>query len=289
MESNEVLLTVIVPSYNHEKYILECIESIYAQTYKGFQWIIVDDGSTDSTPQLLKDNQNNYNYELILKKNEGLANTLNFVLKQYAKGKYYSICASDDYWPKDKIEKQLSFMLAHPEYALSYGKSYEVDLNSNILGIRDSSKYKSGYIFEDIILQRFHPKSYMISKSAVAEIGYYKPGIIAEDFYMNCMLSYKFQLGYLPEILCYYRVDELSKKRDPFALYMSHKQTIDMFEKHKIYSQALSYQYLREFEALSLYKKYKIQSIKSLFKVKVRYIRLGFIIRGCYHLLFKWI
>lgn len=65
---NNAGVTVIVPSYNHKKYLLECLDSIKNQTLQDFQWIVVDDGSSDGSQELLKDMQLHYGYELILQK-----------------------------------------------------------------------------------------------------------------------------------------------------------------------------------------------------------------------------
>lgn len=291
---NAQIVTVIVPAYNHEKYIIECLESIHQQTFRNFQWIVVDDGSKDSTPQILQANKNKYGYELILQKNKGLSQTLTDVLKDYAVGKYVCICASDDFWCVDKLEKQLRFMEANPEYAMCYGRTYNIDINSNILGVENYTKYKGGMIFEEIIMQKFHPPvNYMIRRDVLRELGYYKGGVIAEDFYMNCLIAYKYPIGYIPEILGYYRIAELQKKRDPYLLYKSHEDTINLFKKEAVYSKAYSLHCLRCFMMLSVYKRYKLLSLKYFFKSFKSFKSLKNIfamdaLRGYFHLISYW-
>ena len=153
------LVTVIVPAYNHEKYVVECLDSIYNQTYKDFQWIVVDDMSKDSTPKILKELQPKYGYQLILhKENKGLSATLTEILTLYAEGKYIAICASDDFWCIDKISKQVDFLEQHPECAIVYGKTHYVDVESKQLPEdKFIQNYKGGYVFNEIITRKFHP------------------------------------------------------------------------------------------------------------------------------------
>lgn len=284
----KTIVTVIVPAYNHEKYIIECLDSIHAQTFRNFQWIVVDDGSKDTTPQILHDNQEKYGYQLIVQKNKGLSQTLTDTIKEYAKGYYLCICASDDYWCVDKLERQVAFMEAHPEFAMCYGRTYNIDVNSNVYGVEDYTKYKGGMIFDDIILQKFHPPvNYMIKIDVIRELGYFKSGVMAEDFYMNCLIASKYPIGYIPETLGYYRVADLQRKRDPYLLYKSHEDTINLFKTETIYYKAYSLHCLRSFMMLSVYKRYKILSLKYLRHI-LKYIFTVDALRGVYHLICFW-
>lgn len=282
------LLTVIVPCYNHDRYLLECLESIYCQSYKEFQWIVVDDGSTDLCPQILKENQGRFGYELVLQENKGLSETLTGIIKDYVKGDYICICASDDTWEPQKLEMQLAFMLANPEYALSFSKCYYMNLSSERLGTSESQYFRSGYVFEDIICQRVHlPVNYMCKKKVIEELGYYKSGVIAEDFYMNCLISEKYPIGFINEYLSSYRVAPLETKRDPYSLVQSHRDTIDLFKKNLIYSEALLVSQLSFAYTLSSFIKYKKKAIKYLFLSMKKCYTLRWI-KAAGNLIIKW-
>ncbi|MEG2341095.1 MAG: glycosyltransferase family 2 protein [Odoribacter sp.] len=266
MDIKEPFITVIVPCYNHEKYIVECLLSIHNQTYKKFQWIVVDDGSKDDCPNILKKYQVDFGYELILQENKGVAQTLTDTIKNYAKGKYISLCASDDFWIPQKLEWQLDFMECNPEYAMSYGRCFQIDSDSRRLPVIIDHKLRGGYIFEDIICQKFHPPvNYMIKRDVLAELGYFKNGVIAEDFYMNCMIASKYPIGFMDKYLAYYRVAPLATKRDPYTLLKSHRETIDMFKTYDIYAKAVYLSDLRCACLLSCYTKYKFMALKYAF------------------------
>lgn len=104
-KEKEILITVIVPCYNAEKYINKCIDSILNQSFKNFELICVNDGSTDTTLDILKEyEKNNSNMLVVSKKNEGGKNVTKTGLK-YAKGKYICAIDNDDYIEKDYLKE----------------------------------------------------------------------------------------------------------------------------------------------------------------------------------------
>lgn len=266
---NSTLVTVIVPAYNHEKYVLECLESINNQTYRDFQWIVVDDCSKDKTPEILKKNQKKYGYELILHdKNMGLSGTLTETIRDYAKGEYLVMCASDDMFLPNKIEAQLKFLQENPKYVMCYSRSISMNEKSEEYPNRNTfAGYKSGYIFEDILCRKYNIGINIMYRTKVfGEVGYYEPNVLAEDYYLYCKIARKYEIGFLDQYLYKYRVAELSTKRDPWKLVMSHRQTVDMFIDDPAYPKAVKFWEIRSAMIISFYKKYKIRSIKYVFK-----------------------
>lgn len=120
MNPQQPLISIITPSYNASRFIGQTIESVRMQTYQNWELIIVDDCSTDETPNIL----NRYaNVEPrikvhFLKENSGAAVARNFALTQ-AKGSFVAFLDSDDCWKPEKLEKQLSFMQTN-DYAFSF-------------------------------------------------------------------------------------------------------------------------------------------------------------------------
>lgn len=281
------IVTVIVPSYNHKRFVLECLDSIKSQTYSNIQWIVVDDGSKDGSQELLKRKQGFYGYELFLQENKGLSATLTDMIKNHSKGQYIACCASDDKWLPKKIELQVLFMESHPDYAMCYGDSLVMDEASNIIGRCNNRYFKSGNVFEDIILQRFHPPvNYMMRKTVLGELEYYPEGVIAEDFYMNCRIAQRYQIGYINEDLSVYRQAPVEKKRNPYSLLKSHEYTINLFKETKIYRKAYSYQMKRTALGLAGFRNYKLMAIKYLFRSKLYYTSLRDYMQFFYRLVF---
>ena len=131
------LVSVIMPSYNTEKYILNSIKSVQAQTYASWELIIVDDCSTDNTLEIVKqyiEEAKETRIRLLSnEKNSGAALSRNYALRE-AKGRWIAFLDSDDLWLPEKLEKQIRFMEDN-NYSFSYTKYTEIDENSNELGV----------------------------------------------------------------------------------------------------------------------------------------------------------
>jgi glycosyltransferase involved in cell wall biosynthesis len=117
MQGPEILLTVLMPAYNGEKYIGEAIESILRQTYNDFEFIIVNDGSTDRTEEVIR-SYKDPRIVLINQQNGGVSAALNTGLKA-ARGKYIARFDADDVCYDFRLTQQIEFMESHPDYVLA--------------------------------------------------------------------------------------------------------------------------------------------------------------------------
>ena len=96
----EPFITVLVTAYNVSEYINRCIDSILSQTYKNFELLIINDGSTDNTLEMLQQYKSNPHVQLINKANGGVSSARNMGIK-VAKGSYIAQVDGDDYVSKD--------------------------------------------------------------------------------------------------------------------------------------------------------------------------------------------
>lgn len=254
-------------------FITQCIESIINQTYKNIELTVIDDGSKDDSPEILKQLQSKYGFNLVLQENMGLALTMNKGFQNYAKGKYISPCASDDYWPEDKLEKQVDFMERHPEYPMCFGKLYMVDATGQIipkLTEMVNKPLKGGYVFKEVLLQELHPSvNYMFRSSLFAQIGYYK-NTWAEDFYMNLKISSRYPLGYIDDYLSYYRRSpepkDIKAKMINLKSIYSHLDSINEYKDSPYYRKAIKLWYLRCFYWYLPYKSTKKIAFKGMIR-----------------------
>ena len=113
------LLSVIVPIYNVEKYLKQCIESVIKQQLDSYELILVDDGSTDSSKSICDNySEKNANIKVFHKKNEGASSARNYGLKK-ASGKYVLFLDSDDWWnPQINLSMMLEYAVQHPNIAM---------------------------------------------------------------------------------------------------------------------------------------------------------------------------
>ena len=104
-------IDIIIPNFNKAKYLSQCLNSIIEQTYKNWKVYLIDDNSNDNSKEILSKYQNIENIKIFyLKENKGPAYCRNFGI-QKSNSELIAFMDSDDYWPKDKLEKQLTNML----------------------------------------------------------------------------------------------------------------------------------------------------------------------------------
>lgn len=210
------LVSVVMPVYNVEEYIKEAIDSIVSQTYSKFELIIINDGSTDRTVDIIKeivdkrivliDHSNNKgNY---IRRNEGC---------KLANGKYICVMDGDDVAIPNRIEKQVRIMendpllLAHgTAFILSNGNVCYKPYNYNLIKIMLLSN------------NTFLHSSLIVRKDILDSVGYYNEDYIyASDYDLVCKLAIKGKIINTPDILMKYRIH---KKQISSAHYKEQSQ-----------------------------------------------------------------
>jgi glycosyltransferase involved in cell wall biosynthesis len=186
----EIELSVVMSVYNTELYLKEAIRSILNQTYKKFEFIIVNDGSTDNSLEIIKSFNDNriivFNQE-----NQGLSKALNRGIS-ISNGKYIARMDADDISLPNRFELQLDFLNTHKEYVLIGSNIYYVDINGEIL---DKSKLPliNEEINESLPNIKFMHSSAMFLKNAFYEAGEYPieiPKYFEDKILWNKMAKY---------------------------------------------------------------------------------------------------
>ncbi|NLD25278.1 glycosyltransferase family 2 protein [Candidatus Dojkabacteria bacterium] len=204
-------VTVLMPAYNAEKYIETAIESILNQTYKDFEFIIVNDCSTDSTLDIIKKYAKKDKRIKIIsnKENQKIAQTLNNGLKE-AKGKYIARLDADDWSHPERLEKQVNFMEENPRIVLSSGN---MEICDGELNKKNISNYPlSDKDIRKVFLQ-YNPtvSPAMIWRREVSEeIGGFSLNTMSEDYMFFMDMSSKGEVANLKDILIKYRVLDTS-------------------------------------------------------------------------------
>lgn len=128
-------ISVIIPSYNHRLYIQEAIDSVLSQTLRDLELIIIDDGSQDSSLELL-DSITDERVQVIAQENRGAHATINRGLRM-ARAPYLTILNSDDRYTPDRLEILMAVADAHPEYALLGSYINVIDQDGQVLGVKE--------------------------------------------------------------------------------------------------------------------------------------------------------
>jgi len=208
-------VSVVIPSYNHENYIVEAIQSVLDQTYQDFEIIITDDGSTDNTVNVIQKFTDPRIKLFAFETNQGASVSLNYCIKN-STGQFISLLNSDDVWLSQKLEKQVQFLDNHPEIGAVFSYPKFIDENSKIL--TEDHFYKVQ--FQKINRTRFkwlnhffyhgnclcHP-SVLIRKECYDTVGLYDPRYAQlPDFEFWIRLCKQYEIYIIPEDLIKFRI-----------------------------------------------------------------------------------
>ncbi|MFB2938270.1 glycosyltransferase family 2 protein [Aerosakkonemataceae cyanobacterium BLCC-F154] len=125
-------VSVIIPTYNVEKYIATAVFSVLNQTHENFELLIVDDGSPDRSVEICQ-HFTDPRIKIIRQKNRGLAGARNTGIR-YAKGEYLAFLDGDDFWEPEMLAKNIAHLESSPEVGVSFNRSAFVDREGNPLG-----------------------------------------------------------------------------------------------------------------------------------------------------------
>lgn len=266
---NKFLVTVGIALYNHENYIVKCLESVVKQSFNNIELIVIDDGSSDNSFEIAKkylDNQDfNKNYKIYTRPNKGMCHTLNEIAQQ-SKGKYISFIGSDDYWMFNKIEQQVLFLENNPDVALVHSNSIKVDRYNNEIGFLDYSlKENSGKLFESIIFGKggINTPSHLYRTEIYKEIGYYDSTLKFEDTDFWLRLTKIYNVGFINESHTYYRWhgQNLSDEKNKLVFYNE--------EMVKIFNKNIEAPELKKRAILRIYRKSYLLALRTF---EIRYL-----------------
>lgn len=212
------LVSVITPTYNQGRYIGRCINSLLAQTYTNWELVIVDDGSTDNTAEVIKSSDDpRITYRRQENRGVGqLAATINAGLRQ-TKGELVTMFASDDVWPPYRLEKQVP-VFRDPNVVLCFGRGWLIDENDQVLGevnpppdlTRVENRPVGSVLHEMFISNFIFQPSVLLRTAALKKIGGYlqPPGLLAEDYPTHMALALLGEFRYLALPLGKYRMHQ---------------------------------------------------------------------------------
>jgi len=210
------LVSVITPAYNHGRYISRSIDSLIAQTYANWELVIIDDGSTDNTPDVVK-SYNDSRITYTRQDNRGvrqLAGTINSGLRR-TKGELVTMLPSDDTWPPYRLEKQVA-VFRDTNVVLCFGRQFLIDENDKVTGearapvdLTAVENQPVGSVLREMFIGNFIPQpTVLIRRLALDRIGGYlqPPGLLAEDYPTHMALALVGEFRYLDLPLANYRI-----------------------------------------------------------------------------------
>ena len=227
------LVSIITPCYNGANYLDKYFDSILNQTYSHLELVFINDGSTDNSEQLAisyrkKLEDKGIIYKYIKQDNMGLPGAINTGLRLFS-GKYLTWPDCDDWMTPDCIEKKVDYLETHPNKALVQCKCAFVNENdlNNIVSICGRKNTDNGWMFDDLILEKdalFACGTYLVRSDCFAETHptnkIYDENRAGQNYQMLLPLLYKYECGFIDDVLYYYRVSDNShshKEKDYYS------------------------------------------------------------------------
>ncbi len=244
------LISVIIPVYNGEKTIRETIESVLSQTFRDFELIILNDGSQDSTLEVVSSIQDS-RLKVFSHPNAGLAASRNRGTF-HAVGEYISFIDADDLWTPDKLETQLKALQDNPEAAVAYSWTNYIDESGQFLR-RGGYLTANGDVYAKLLVVDFleNGSNPLIRRQALIQVGGFDESLPAAedwDILLRLAAQYSFVAVPYPQIL--YRVSANS-----MSAHVVRQETACLKVLERAFNQAPeSLQYLKKYSMANLYR-----------------------------------
>lgn len=234
-------ISVILTSYNHEKYIRQSIESVLNQTYRNFEFIIVDDCSTDSSWNIICEYQEKYPSIITIRHDYNWhGGTVEDIVKNVATGDYIALHHSDDVWELDKLKKQVSAMNEHPECVAIFtnaraiaedGSLYQdrAGFYYNLFQTKNRSRQEwlNYFFYKGNCL--CHP-SILVKKDVYAADGFFRKGLRQiPDFVKWIQICKKYEIYVLAEPLVNFRIHANGGNASGLRTDTQIRSTIELF------------------------------------------------------------
>jgi alpha-1,3-rhamnosyltransferase len=250
------VVSVLLASYNHEKYVETAVRSVMEQKGVPFELIVLDDGSKDSSPEILEKLSAELKFRYIHRENKGVIATLNEML-ELARGKYFCTFSSDDIMPPDRLKKQSDYMQSHPNAVACFGQVKPMSEDGVVENYVDEVYMQAvpEIHFEEIFLgeKALHGCAEMFVTEKVRQLGGYDTRFFFEDYPLYLKVLYEFgpQPVSADIVCCYYREHGDNMHSNHSRMYNEFLRIIELYKEHRLYQQALKNWKAKWFSALA--------------------------------------
>ena len=194
-------VSVIIPAYNCAAYLAEAIESVLAQTYRDFEIVVVDDGSTDNTPEVVAPYLSRINY--IRQPNKGLPGARNTGIKASA-GEFVALLDADDSWLPQKLDVQMPYFrdpqvgIVYSDFSVRYADGHSLP---SYLAERPLAS--EGFVVDNYIRSRFlFPSSMVLRRSSIEACGLFDEEMLAaEDIELFARICLRWKVARVDQVL----------------------------------------------------------------------------------------
>ncbi|MBN1166546.1 MAG: glycosyltransferase [Methanospirillaceae archaeon] len=213
MEMKNPFVSVVIPVYNGSDYLREAIDSVLNQTYQNYEIIVVDDGSTDDTWEIIL----SYNEKIkgIHKDNGGVASALNAGINVMS-GDFFAWLSHDDIWDPDKLSKQVAFHKENPDIPASYTDFSHIDTSGRFIQFFKVPWYPREVALRKILGAAYiNGSSIFIHKNCFEMIGNFDENLkYTQDTHMWLRILRTYEIGHIPFNIVTNRIHEKQGSRN---------------------------------------------------------------------------
>lgn len=195
-------VSVVIPTYNLGRYLVEAIDSVLAQTYRDLEIIVVDDGSSDDTATRLRPYRDRIRYYPQANAGPSVARNRGIL---HAEGPLIAFLDADDVWRPTKLARQVDYLNRHPEIILCYTDYTRgpVPGTTNESRLQYYERKGSGHVFDNLLFENFiATPAVIVRRDALASTGLFDPNLKGvEDLEMWMRLAKVGPFGFLDEVL----------------------------------------------------------------------------------------
>ncbi len=216
--TKDPLISVIIPTYNRASTLRRALDSVLAQSYQNIEIIVVDDGSTDKTRELLLEYKN---IQVIEISNHGVSFARNRGIEM-ARGFYIAFLDSDDEWLPDKIQDQIDYLALHNEFVWVHGDELWIRDGVRVNQMKKHKKGGGDQFIPSLNLCVIAPSAVMIKREILLEEMFREDFPVCEDYDLWLRLTCKYPIAFVEKPLVKKHgghVDQLSRSIVGMDLY----------------------------------------------------------------------
>jgi glycosyltransferase involved in cell wall biosynthesis len=186
------LVSVIIPTYNRSSLVREAVDSVLKQTFKDFELIVIDDGSTDGTAKALDPYKGRLVY--CFQNNRGVSAARNQGLRM-ARGPWIAFLDSDDYWLPEKLETQIHFFSQTPQALICQTEEIWIRNGRRLNPLKKHKKFSGDIFAPSLLLCLVSPSAVMMRRDLFDRVGYFDEALPAcEDYDLWLRISAQFPI-----------------------------------------------------------------------------------------------
>jgi len=224
-------VNVLIPAFNAARYLPTAIESVISQTFDDWQIMLVNDGSTDNTEQVVAPyiEQLGDKIQYIRQENRGLPAARNTGIRQ-SSGEYLALLDADDVWLPCRLSESIDTLTNRPQAGLSYGLITQIDSDGHIgYTFEGNRRHAEGCIASYIYMRKVELPCPTLTfrRKCLDEVGLFDESMRAtEDRDLWLRIALKYEVAFVPKVLAYYRVSPQSMSADPERMLRAQLQFI---------------------------------------------------------------